>query len=784
MENNIIDILQELHQNAIDFAYEANSQRAFADARDGLKPGQRACLWEFYSKGYSSNKPHVKSAKVSGGVISSWWPHGDTAIYDTFARMSQPWINNIPEVHWHGANGNQIIGNAVASARYTEARLSEAAEEGMFIGMKKNPVPMIPNFSEDDEWPEVLPALFPRLLVNGCQGIGYTLANHWVCYNLNEVKDVIVKYLNENILDYETLYPDFPTGGIIINQPELKEICATGKGKVVLRAKTEVKGNSIFITELPYQVYVEPLIDDIKKLIENEEIKDIQEIYNKSDKNKLLIEIVCGNPFSTLQQLFKMTDLQKTYNPNQYALVGKTPKLLNLKDYLDIYIQHNLTCIQNEYKFDLAKAIARKEIVDGLIKALENIDNIIALIKKSDSSAHAKEQLQSVYAFTENQAKAIVDMKLGRLAHLEYIELNKEKQELEKEIEYSTLVINSTDERKSIYLKRLIAFCNKFGTPRKTEVIYVAPPSKEDKEIEYVEPEKCVVIMTKSGLIKRVPSASFRTQKRNGKGVKSQDDIISCIIRTNTIDSLMVFSNEGNMYRLLVNDIPVGTNTSAGTSVKGLVPMLPSEKPELIYSIYRDTDAKYILFATKQGYLKKTTLEEYIQTKKKNGISALGLREGDALAAATLIKDEDILAISTNGMCIKITAADIPASGRSTLGVKGMNFNDGDSLLTILPIRNTNDALGIFTTIGSGKKIPLKEFITQKRGGKGVTIHKSSNIAGELAAAALISDEDQLLIAGSPSSICIAASDIPITSRTAIGNQLIKGSKITSVSKI
>lgn len=781
MENQIIDILDELHQNAIDFAYEANSQRAFADARDGLKPGQRACLWEFYSKGYLSNKPHVKSAKVSGGVIASWWPHSDSAIYETFARMSQPWINNIPEVSWHGANGNQIIGNAVASSRYTEARLSEAAEEGMFMGIKKNNVPMIQNFSEDDEWPEVLPAILPRLLVNGCQGIGYTLANQWVCYNLGELKDVIMNYIQNGILDYSNLYPDFPTGGTIINQPELKEICETGKGKVIVRGTVEIKGKSILITELPYQVFVEPLIDNIKELIEKEEIKGINEIYNKSDKSHLLIEIVCDNPSFVLHQLYKATDLQKTYNPNQYALVGKTPKLLNLKDYLDIYIQHNLDCIKKEYEFDLNKANSRKEIVDGLIKALEDIDNIINLIKKSQSSNHAKEQLIQIYNFTENQAKAIVDMKLGRLANLEQIELNKECQELNETISNCLIMIENKESRQQEFLKRLENYCKKYSTPRKTKVIYIAEPSKEDKEIEFVEPEKCVVIMTQSGLIKRIPVTSFRTQNRNGKGVKSADDIVSCIIRTNTIDSLMVFSDKGRVYRLLVNNIPVGTNASLGVSIKTLIEMEPNENPATIYSLYRDTEAQHVLFITKNGLIKKTPLSEYMKTRKKSGANAIDIRDDDELVSVSLIKDEEVILITEKCVAIHFATTEITPQGKNAAGVKAITLKEGDSVVTALPIRDKKDSLAVFTKKGAGKKMPLTDFPLQRRGGKGLQCNRSSE---EIAAACLVADEDNLLIAGTPGSICISAADIPLLGRPAIGNQIIKNSKITSVSKI
>ena len=779
MNNNIIEICQELHQNAIDFAYEANSQRAFADARDGLKPGQRACLWEMYIKGYSSSKPHVKSAKIDGGVAATWWPHGTTAIYETFARMSQSWINNIPEVDWHGANGNQIIGSSPAADRYTEARLSTAAEEGMLYGLKKNNVPMILNFSEDEEWPEVLPAIFPRLLINGCQGIGYTVANVWLPHCLKEIVDIINNYIQSGEINYENIYPDFPSGGVIINKNDLANIYKTGKGTVILRGRAEIDNNSIFITELPYQTYVEPLLDEIKELILKEEITGIKDIYNKSDKKRLLVEIECdGNPRIVLNQLYKLTSLQKSFSANQYALVSKTPKLLNLKQYLDIYINHNLECIQKEYEFDLKKAQARQEIVEGLVKALEDIDNIIELIKKSDNSINAKNALIEKYQFTENQAKAILDMKLSRLAKLEKVELNEELKGLTSNIESYFQIIQNVNKRKEIFLDRLLTFANKHGSNRKTALTQIEK-KPEEKEIEFVEPEKCAVVLTESGLIKRIPSSSFRTQHRNGKGIKTQDDITSMIIRTNTIDSLMIFSDKGKMYRLLVNDIPVGTNVSKGQSVKSLIEMETNENPSVIYSIYRDTDAKYVLFTTKNGVVKKTSIDEYITTKKKSGISAITLREDDELVSVNLIKDEDLILITEKGMAIKFSSTEIGASSRTTIGVKGITLNKEDYVVSALPIRNETDSLAIFAKNGLGKKIKLNELPLQKKAGKGLICYKN-----EVCAAALVSDEDNILICGDKNSLCISASEIPELSRSSLGNQIIKDSNIVSISKV
>ena len=781
----MININQELSQNFLDFSYEANSQRAFADARDGLKPGQRACLWEMYSKGYSSNKPHVKSAKISGGVISSWWPHGNVAIYDTFARMSQTWINNIPEVDWHGANGSIQISGEAAADRYTEARLSKSTEDGLFVGIKKNNVPMKLNFSEDEEWPEILPALYPRLMVNGCQGIGSTIANVWLPHSLDELAEVINEYLKTDTINYSKLAPSFPTGGIIVNKDELETIYKTGKGKVVLRAKTEIVGNNILITEIPYQIYVEPFIESVRQLILKDELTNIVNITNKSNKKQLLIEIECdANPSIVLTKLFQKTDLQKTFNANQYALIGKTPKLLNFKDYIDTFLNHNYQCIEKEYTYDLEKSKKRLEIVEGLIKALEDIDNIIALIKKSNSSKDAIINLISKYQFTENQAQAIVNMKLGRLAHLEVIELNQEKIDLTSTIANCEDIIAHLDKKKQIFIERFNTFVKKYPNPRKTQLTQLNYNPKVEKEIVNVEPEKCVVVVTEGGTIKRIPIASFKIQKRNGKGVKSQEDITHCVIRTNTIDNLMLFTNKGVMYKLLVNDIPVGTNASAGTPISALVKMTAGEQVITIYSIYRDTDAKYVLFATKQGLIKKVPLEEYTGMRKKTGVSATTLHDGDSLANVSLIKDEQLIVLTKNGYAIKINSSEFGTSSRIAMGVKAINLNEGDEVACVLPIRDTTDYFGIFARNGFGKKINLSELPLQKRAGRGLIVYKPTVETGEVIDASLINDTDNLFICGDKKNICISAKDIVYASRTAIGNSVIKNEKIKKVTKI
>lgn len=776
-----ININDELKQNFLDFSHEVNSQRAFADARDGLKPGQRACLWEMFTKGYTSNKPHVKSAKISGGTVASWWPHGTTAIYDTFARMSQSWVNNLPEVDWHGANGSIQISGEPAADRYTEARLSKATEEGLLQNIKKKNVLMKLNFSEDEEWPVVFPALYPRLMVNGCQGIGSTIANVWLPHSLDELAVSIQEYLSTGEIDYSKLAPSFPTGGEIINKNDLEVIYKTGKGRVVLRGTCEIKGGSILITELPYQVYVEPFIDQVKKLIEKDEVTGITNILNKSNKKQLLIEIESTNPSITLAQLFAKSDLEKKFSANQYALVGKTPKLLNFKQYLDIYLQHNYDCIKRENDFILKKSEKRLEIVKGLIKALEDIDNIIKIIKQSESGPDATKNLISKYGFTENQAKAIVDMKLGRLAKLEKITLNKEQEELTSTIKDCKLIIGSTEKQKEIYLSRFLAFVKKYPQPRKTLLSSIVVDKDSSKPSAHIiTPEKCVVVMTEGGTIKRIAQSSFRNQKRKGKGIKTQSDITSSVIRTNTVDSLMLFTNLGNMYRLTVNDIPSGTNASKGTPISSLIQMEPNEKVNVIYSIYKDTEADSIFFVTERGTVKKTALKEYINTKKKNGVQAIKLREGDQIAAAFLVKDEDVFLLSSSGMGILFNSKEIGLTARNTIGVKGIKIKDDEKIISAIPIHDKRDNLAIILNNGIGKKISLDEIPHQARGGKGLSYSKEPNVKEVM----MVADDDNILLVGDSNSLCISAKDIPLLSRAAIGNLLIKTNGLKSATKI
>jgi DNA gyrase subunit A len=788
----IIDtpIIGEVEQSFLDYSLSVITDRAIPSAEDGLKPVARRILWDMFDKGYTHNKKVVKCAQPVGDTMGRFHPHGDSSIYGALVWLSQPWNMRYPLISFHGNNGSRD-GDEPAAYRYTECKLSVMGEE-MLKGIKKDTVDWQPAYTDEEDEPVYLPGLIPNLIVNGTSGIAVAMACSFAPHNLSETMDATIHLLNNPDCSIADLMkhlpgPDFPTGGLIINKDELAEAYATGRGRARIRGEyvieTKQGKDSIVFTSIPYKVSKEKLIVDIDKLCEDETLEGITAIRDESNHEGVRFVIELGKGVSAepiIAKLFKMTDLETTYSFNQVALVDKKPLLLNLKQLIQIYIDHQKDVLIRETNFDLAKIKARINILEGLLIALEDIDNVIKLIKSSPSSAEAKTSLMAAYELNEAQAKAILDMKLSKLANLEQIELKTEKKDLLMKMEeLKEILTNPNPKLESIFSTLKVAY----GDPRRSKITQVAV-SKEEKEIEFVEPEKCVVIMTESGLIKRVPSSSFRTQRRNGKGVKNADDIISCVIRTNTIDSLMVFTNKGQMYRLLVNDIPEGTNSSVGTSIRSLVPMQTDENPATIYSIYRDTEATYVVFVTKNGIIKKTALEEYMKTKKKSGLSAINLHEDDTLTSVSLIKDETLVLVTAQGLTIHFNSMDVAPTSRTAVGSKGIDLKPDDHVVAALPVRNKSDNLAIFMKNGLGKKMNLSDFPVQKRGGKGLLCTKISDSTGLVAGAALVSDEDNLLVAGTPSSICISATDIPLTGRPAIGNQIVKGSKISSVSKI
>lgn len=776
------DLTQELGTNFIEYAVAVNTDRAIPDATSGLKPVAKRILWSAFDEGRLSSKPHVKAARIVGDVMGKYHPHGDSSIYGAMVRLSQDWVMRYPLIDWHGNNGN-IAGDGPAAARYTEAKLTKLAEDGMLYNIKKKNVDFIPNYSEDAEEPVTLPSIFPNLLCNPNTGIGVAMACNWLPHNLKEVAQAI-----EDYIDGKTPIlpgPDFPTGGIVINKNDIPNIMKTGHGSVKVRAKYKTEKQNLVFYEIPYGTTIETLMAEIGKVCDEKEIEGITEIRDESNKKGLRIVVQCQKNYdldSIAKKLFAKTNLQTSISYNQVALINKTPTELNLEQCIDIYVKHNIKCIIREYQFDLEKTKVRLEIVEGLVKALEDIDNIIAFIKKSASSAAAKEGLIKEYKFTEPQAKSIIAMKLGSLAKLEKVELNEEKQSLLSKIEICEHMISNEKQQKEAVKSRLEAIVAKFGDNRRTELAQI-DIKPDEKEIEAVNPEDVVVIMTKSGEIKRIPKTSFRVQRKGGKGVKTEDDTILSSISTNTIDNLLLFTNTGKMYKLLVDNIPVGTNVSKGVGIGSLINLVPNEKIIAVTNLDRKNNNKYVVFITKQGLLKKTLLEEYTKAKRSTGIVAIKIKEGDSLANIELMDEEEMLLVTKKGQSIHIETKDIAAIGRATSGIKAIKLKDNDEVLRGLPIRKEEDTLAIFTEFGLSKKTKIEEYPLQGKNGTGVLTYKPTPSTGEIIGVEFINDNDTLLLTGK-TSICIAATDIPLLGRSATGNIMIKQGNLKSVVKI
>ena len=784
MQDSIMqnDLINELSTNFNEYQYAVNTDRAIPSVYDGLKPVAKRILYCAFDEGITSNKPHVKCANIVGQTMGKWHPHGDSSIYGALVRLSQNWVMRYPLIDFHGSNGN-ICGDGPAAYRYTEARLSKLTEEGLLTNIKNNIVDTVPNYDETEREPVALPALFPNLLCNPNSGIGVAMASSWAPHNLREVAQAIYDYIDGK--EPEIPGPDFPTGGIIINAKDCKNIIKTGHGTVKIRGKYEIDGSDIVFTEIPYGTTIENIFSQISELDTKGQLDGVISAIDETNRKGIRIVIRCeknANISLILTRLFAGTDLQSTFSYNQVALVGKTPTELGLKDCIKYYLEHNKNCLTKEFNNKLIKDKNRLNIVNGLLIALEDIDEVIKVIKKSESAAAARVALQEAYKINEEQSKAIVDMKLGRLAHMEKVELLEEVETLKNDIEYINKVLASDDEQINVIRKRLEELVKKFGDERRTKLEdIVIEKTKEEKKIETIPSEDCIVTITESGLIKRVSTSTYKVQKKGGKGIKTADDIIKDVIRTNTTDYLMIFTDKGMMYRLLVNDIPV---SARGANVRALVGLSANENPAVIYSIYRGTEENYILFVTKNGICKKSLLSEYSKTSKKTGVAAIKLREGDEIAAAALVKDEDIIIYTKNGIGIRFNSSAIGATSRTTIGVKGITLKTDDEVIGMTVIRDKKDDIGIFTTTGFGRRVKIDEIPVQARAGKGVQINKESKQGGQLVSIVMLNDEDSILAIGITNSICISAKEITKTSKLSMGTQIIKGTRLQGVSKV
>lgn len=776
------DLYNELSTNFIEYAAAVNSDRAIPDAKSGLKPVAKRILWSAYEEGRTSSKPHVKAARIVGDVMGRYHPHGDSSIYGAMVRLSQPWVMRYPLIDWHGNNGN-IAGDGPAAARYTEARLSKIAEEGLLYGIKKQNVDFIPNYDETLDEPVTLPAIFPNLLCNPNSGIGVAIACNWAPHNINDVSKAINEYLNGEKIS--PVYPDFPTGGMIINKEDMPKIMETGHGSIKIRARYKIEKNQIIFYEIPYGETIEGLIAQVGDACEKKDIEGISDIHDESSK-KIRIVITCEkgiDPEFIVKKLYTKTNFQTSFSYNQVALIDKTPTELNFRDAIRIYVNHNIDCIIRECKFDLAKAEDRLEIVAGLLKALEDIDNIIALIKSSENAAAAKLNLMSRYNFTENQAKAILAMRLSSLAKLEKIELEKEAENLKEQINDLKKILSSRTEQTNILKLRLKNLTKKYGDERKTEIAQIEE-TKEEKEKVNIVPEDVVVVITHGGDIKRVPKKNFKVQHRKGTGVKTLESTVLAALTTNTTETLMLFTSTGKMYRLGVDKIPEGNNTTKGTNVKNILPFASGEEVQAISTL--NNLAPNVVFFTKKGLIKKTLFTEYSSMKKTTGIQAIKLKEGDELLSVSFMGEENVLIVTKNGMAIKVPTDDIKAIGRLTSGVKGIGLKENDEVVAAFPIGAHQ--VGFITESGKGKRVNVDQFIIQGRGGRGVSGIKLDPDDHVAAAVPIImptsNSAESLLIVGKPNSICIPAFELSEQTKAGSGTKVIERSIVQTVVRL
>lgn len=776
---NTNDIKNELGTNFIEYAVACNTDRSIPDAKSGLKPVAKRILWSAFEEGRVSSKPHVKAARIVGDVMGKFHPHGDSSIYLAMVRLSQDWVLRYPLIDFHGNNGT-ISGDGPAAYRYTEARLTKLAEDGLLKNIKKKNVEFTSNFDETLEEPVTLPAIFPNLLCNPNEGIGVAMACKWAPHNLTEVAQAINDYIDGK--EPTLPGPDFPTGGVVINKSDIPTIMETGHGTVKIRGRYNIEKNKIIFYEIPYGETIENLLGEISKVCDSKEVEGILDAHDESNKKGIRIVIECAKnvePNSVANKLFATTHLQSSFSYNQVALIDKVPTELNLKQAIEVYLNHNIDCLIKEITTNLKEAKDRAEIVDGLLKAIADIDNIIKLIRNSSNSTEAKDKLIKL-SFSERQAKAILAMRLSSLTKLDGIELNKEAKELENTINHLTIILNSKEEQIKIIRERLAEIVKKYGDARRTQLLDVEI-QKKGKEQRVIPEEENVVVVTKNGDVKRIPKAKFKVQKRNTKGIKNYDGVVLSTSAANTIDNIMVFTNLGRVYKMSVFDLPEGTNAAKGTNFNSIFKFSAGEKVMATTIIPSRTGAKYACFITKNGLIKKTSLDEYSSTSNRaNGIAGIKIKENDAIVDVLLTDKEEIVVGTKNGLGVHFTTDDINPIGRVTSGIKGVKLNEGDEVVAAKVVEK-DKLLMIATKDGYAKKIPVSEISITNKNTKGMSITGKVELAG----LEFVDDEDSILVMGDKTSVCINSKEVPKLSRTAKGNMLIKGNDyIYSITKI
>ena len=814
MEDNIFDKVHEvdlkktMETSYIDYAMSVIAARALPDVRDGLKPVQRRILYSMIELNNGPDKPHRKCARIVGDTMGKYHPHGDSSIYGALVNLAQEWSTRYPLVDGHG-NFGSVDGDGAAAMRYTEARLSKISME-MLADINKDTVDFQPNFDETEREPAVLPSRYPNLLVNGTSGIAVGMATNIPPHNLREVISAVVKII-DNIIeeDRETTIeelleivkgPDFPTGATILGRRGIEEAYRTGRGKIRVRAVTNIEtlpnGKSrIIVTELPYLVNKARLISKIAELVRDKKIDGIVDLNDHSSREGMRICIDLrrdANANVVLNQLYKHTQLQDTFGVIMLSLIPNhgslEPKVLNLQEMLKYYLAHQEEVVTRRTKYDLNKAKERAHILEGLLKALDNIDEVIRIIRGSQNVQAAKQELIARFELTEAQAQAIVDMRLRALTGLEREKLEAEYAELMEKIRKYEAILADRTLLLRVIREEILAVSEKYGDDRKTSIGYdVYDITTED----LIPKENTVIAMTKLGYIKRMTVDNFRSQNRGGRGIKGmqtlEDDFIEDLLMTTTHHYLMFFTNTGRVYRLKAYEIPEAGRTARGTAIINLLQLMPEEKITAIIPIKEYVQGEYLFMATKKGLVKKTPITDYANVRK-TGLAAITLREDDELIEVKITDNEkDIIMVTKYGQCIRFNEKDVRSTGRTSMGVRGMNLGDRDEVVG-MQLNTQGEHLLIVSEKGMGKRTEMSEFTSQNRGGKGVKCYKITEKTGNVVGVKAVSEDNEIMIINTEGIIIrMECNSISVLGRITSGVKLINlhdDEKVASIAKV
>ena len=810
MEDNIFDKIHEvdlketMEKSYIDYAMSVIASRALPDVRDGLKPVQRRVLYSMIELNNGPDKPHRKCARIVGDTMGKYHPHGDSSIYGSLVNMAQEWSTRYPLVDGHGNFGSED-GDGAAAMRYTEARLSKISME-MLADINKDTVDFVPNFDETEKEPTVLPSRYPNLLVNGTSGIAVGMATNIPPHNLREVVDAVVKLIDNRVnedrdTDMEevlqiTTAPHFPTGGIILGTRGSEEAYRTGRGKVRVRAVTDIEtlpnGKSqIIVTELPYMVNKARLIEKIAELHKEKKIDGITDLRDESNREgtRIVIELRRdANANVILNLLYKHTQMQDTFGIIMLALVNNEPKVLNLLEMLKLYLKHQEDVVTRRTKYDLNKAEERDHILQGLLIALDHIDEVIRIIRSSRNTQAAKENLMERFELSDPQAQAIVDMRLRALTGLEREKLENEHKELMAKIAELKAILADEKLLLGVIREEILITSLKYGDDRRSRIGF----DEYDISMEDMIPrDNTVIAMTNLGYIKRMTIDNFKSQNRGGKGIKGmqtiEEDFIADLLMTTTHHYVMFFTNYGRVYRLKAYEIPEASRTARGTAIINLLQLNPGEKISAIIPVKDYEDDKNLFMVTRRGIVKKTPVMEYSNVRK-NGLAAINLRDDDELIEVKITDaDTDLFLVTKHGMCIRFKETDVRATGRMSMGVIGMNLDDGDEIVG-MQLDSQGDSLLIVSENGMGKRTYLEEFSVQKRGGKGVKCYKITEKTGYVVGVKACNDDHEIMMITTEGIIIqLRVEDISILGRITSGVKMInldKGIKVAQVAKV